>query len=296
MYFFVFFIVFLLSYLLLVPSLALSNFFGAIDVPNDRKIHSDPTPRGGGFAIFIAFSLVLVIIPIGIDLKIPLLLGGTVVFLIGFLDDVINISPQIKLLGQSLAIFVYFLTSTLLGYQSSIWLSIILAIWIIFISNATNITDGLNGLASGIGVSEALCLAIVSLILEDTDTFLCVLLLLGAISGFLPHNFPRAKIFMGDCGSLFLGFVLAALSSRLIIKSNSVIYLLSILLIFRIPIYDTIISIIRRIIKGKHPFQADKEHFHHLLLQNDFTAECAALLLISASLLFGFFGVLLCWF
>ncbi len=292
-YFFVIYLGLLLSYLLFHPSLAISEIFGAIDYPSERKIHSKPMARGGGFAIFVAFSVMLIIIPIKIDLKIPLILSGVVIFLIGFLDDAISISPFMKLSGQFLALAVYHFISELLGYEISIAQGVLGAAWIIFITNATNIIDGLDGLACGVCAGEALCLAIISLILGKMEIMMCALLLLGVMLGFFPHNFPRAKIFMGDCGALFLGFLLAALSSRLVIESESILCLLSIFLVFRIPMYDTNLSIIRRLAKRKNPFKADKEHFHHLLLRHGFSKECAALLLISVSLLFGLLGIVL---
>lgn len=271
----------------------ISNFLGAIDYPSNRKIHSKPTARGGGFAIFLSFTVILIVSPIDIDLKIPLSLGATVIFLVGFLDDAINVSPYIKLSGQFLAIAVYHFTTELLDYKISVLEGFLSVIWIIFITNATNLIDGLDGLASGVCASEALCLASISLIFGYMDIFICSILILGSVLGFLPRNYPNAKIFMGDCGALFLGFILATLSSRLMIENPNVIYILSILLIFRIPIYDTNISIIRRLIKRKNPFKADKEHFHHLLLEHGFKKECATLLLICASLLFGLLGIVL---
>ena len=289
----IFYVSLLLSYLLFYPSLALSHAFGAIDMPNNRKIHSKPTARSGGFAFFLSIIVLLVIIPTNIELKIPLCLGSTVIFLIGFFDDVIDISPFVKLSGQFLALAVYHFTAELLDYKTSVLQGVISAVWIIFITNATNLIDGLDGLASGVCASEALCLTIVALLFRNNDVMICSLLLLGTISGFLPRNFPHAKIFMGDCGALFLGFTLGVLSSRLVFESKSIICLLAIFLIFRIPIYDTNLSIIRRLIKRQNPFKADKGHFHHMLLRHGFTKECASLALITASLFFGFVGIII---
>lgn len=216
-------------------------------------------------------------------------------FLIGFFDDAVNISPFVKLSGQFLALTVYHFTSELLGRKMTVFQGLLSALWMIFITNATNIVDGLNGLAGGICIAESLCLSMLTLILGYNDIFFCLMILFGAILGFLPRNFPTAKIFMGDCGSLFLGFTLAALSSRLATQNGDLICIISILLIFRVPSYDTNVSFIRRLIKRKNPFNADKEHFHHLLLKHGFTKECAALLLISVSLFFGFLGICLHW-
>ena len=280
---------FLLSYSLFFPSLALSYRLGAIDMPNARKLHSFPVARGGGFAFFIAFSGLLALSHIDFELKISLLLGGGAIFTVGFLDDTVTLSPFQKLVGEFGAAAIYIFASGEKGFVESI----LTFAWIIFLTNAINLTDGLNGLAGGICASESLCLAVISLIFGNFEVLLCSILLLGATLGFLPRNFPRAKIFMGDCGALFLGFTLAALSSRLVFESGSIVCLLAILLVFRVPTYDTNFSIIRRLIKRKNPFKADKGHFHHHLLRWGFSRECATLALVTVSLVFGLVGIVI---
>ena len=290
-YFLAIIITCLFSYCLFPTSIALSNLVGAIDYPTIRKSHSTPTARCGGLSFFVAFSMVLIVFPITLELKLPLLLGGSFIFLIGFLDDAIDISPFMKLSGQFFALAVYHFVSEFLDYKISVFKEILIAIWIIFLTNATNIIDGLDGLAGGICASELLCLGIISMFFGNVDIMICSFFLLAAIIGFLPHNFPRAKTFMGDCGALFLGFTLAILSSRLMIESESTLCVLAMLLIFRVPIYDTNLSIFRRLIKRKNPFKADKNHFHHYLIRHGFTKECASLALITISLFFGFLGI-----
>ena len=290
-YFFACLITSLVSYCLFPTSTALSNLVGAIDFPNKRKSHTIPTPRGGGFAFFIAFSLVLIVFRVNLDLKLPLLLGGTFIFLIGFLDDAISISPFMKLSGQFFALALYHFISEILDYNLSIFQGIFMAIWVIFITNATNIIDGIDGLSAGVCASESLCLCVVALIFDNHNILVCSIFLFSAIIGFLPHNFPNAKIFMGDCGALFLGFTLSVLSSRLIVESKSSLTLLSIILIFLVPLYDTSFSIFRRLIQKQNPFKADKKHFHHLLLKYGFTKECASLFLITISLSLGILGI-----
>ena len=275
------------------PSLMLSNMLGAIDIPNERKIHTKPIARGGGWTFFTAFLFLLIFLPIKNDLKIALLVSGGVIFLVGFLDDAINLSPFSKLSGQFLALSVYIFTSELLNYKISIIQGVFSSIWIIFITNSTNFIDGVDGLATGVSSSQALCLAVMSFLLNKLDIFLCSALILGATLGFLPRNFPKAKIFMGDCGSLFLGFVLSVLSSRLIFESKSILCTIASILVFRIPIYDASFSIIKRLIKRKNPFKADKEHFHHQLLKYGFSKECTTLFLVTLSLFFGFWGILI---
>ncbi len=284
------FAAFLLSYVLFFPSLVLSYAVGAIDVPNARKAHSVPTARCGGVAFFAAFSLALPLLPIDISTKSALIAGGAIIFLTGFLDDTLTLSPFAKLTGQFGAASVYLFVS---GYNKSVFGGVLMLAWLVYLSNAINLSDGLNGLAGGISGAEALCLAVLAVIFKNIDVFFCSLLLLFSIMGFLPHNFPHAKIFMGDCGALFLGFILAALSSKLVFESNSIVCLISMLLAFRVPTYDTNLSIIRRLIKHKSPFKADRGHFHHRLVRWGFTKECATLALVTVSLLFGFVGVII---
>ncbi len=281
---------FVLSSALFFPSLTLSYAVGAIDIPNSRKTHSIPTARGGGFAFFAAFSLLLPLLPIDTTMKMSLIAGGAVIFLTGFLDDAISLSPFAKLTGQFGAASVYLFLS---GYNKSVFGGILTLLWLVFLANAINLSDGLNGLAGGISVTEALCIAVLALVFGSVDVFLCSLLLFFAVLGFLPRNFPRARIFMGDCGALFLGFILGALSSKLVLESESIICLISILLVFRVPTYDTNLSIIRRLFKHKNPFAADRGHFHHRLVRWGFTKECATLALVTVSLIFGFIGVVI---
>ena len=286
-------VAFLFSFVLFKPSLAISKVTGAIDYPSTRKIHSKPIGRAGGFSFFIAFSLILLISSVNLSFKIPLFLGSFLIFLVGFLDDTLSLSPFMKLSGQFLALAVFQFSSELFGGDISTFLSIIISIWVVFITNATNIIDGLDGLAGGVCSSQALCLAVLSLILENKDVFFCSVLLLGVILGFLPHNFPHAKIFMGDCGALFLGFTLGCLSSKLFLDSQSLICALAILLVFRVPSYEAIFSFTRRILKGKNPFRADKGHFHHKLIKLGFTKECSTLALVTISLVFGLLGIII---
>lgn len=280
---------FLISFFLFLPSLSISKLTGAIDYPSARKIHSIPTARGGGISLFFSFALLMLVSPIRFEIKIPLILGGGVAFIIGFLDDARSLDPFQKLSGITLACGIYIFTKQ----TNSIIENILIFIWLIFITNATNLSDGLNGLAGGTSASQALCLAAISIICGNMTIFLISSLLLGSIVGFLPRNFPNAKIFMGDCGALFLGFTLGAISSELIIEHPTALSAVSIYLIFRMTIADAVLSFLRRAAKGKNPFKADKGHFHHRLLNWGFTTDCAALALVSASLFFGLIGVII---
>ena len=292
-YFLIILFGFALSYVLFVPSLKLSWVLGAIDIPNSRKIHLKPMARAGGFSFFVAFSLCVLISQVDISLKVPLVSSATLIFLVGFLDDTINLSPFMKLSGQFLALAVYHFMCERFGYGFAPLEAILMSLWIIFITNATNIIDGLDGLAAGVSSSQALCLSVIALFFGNYDILLCLALLLGAILGFMPHNFPHSKIFMGDCGALFIGFVLGILSTRVILQSGAITCLIATLIVFRVPIYDTKFSIARRLIHGKNPFRADKGHFHHQLLKRGFSKECTTLALVTISLLFGLLGIII---
>ena len=278
---------FIFSYSSVYASLKLSHTLGAIDVPNGRKEHSIPTARTGGLAFFVAFFVFLMLSPVGTELKISLLPLCTAVFLVGLFDDACGLSPIRKLTGQisGAAIYVFFS-----GFESPL-VGAFTLLWIVFLSNAINLTDGLNGLAGGISATQSLCLACVSVLLNNREVMICSLLLFASIVGFLPSNFPRARIFMGDCGALFLGATLGALSSRLVIEDGGILGVISVLLIFRIPIADTLQSFFRRTLRGKNPFAADRGHFHHRLVDIGFTRECATLALVSISLFFGLLGI-----
>jgi len=279
----------LLSFVMFFPALALSERIGAIDIPSQRKIHSTPTSRCGGLAFFTSFSVLLAISPVEASLKIPLILSGAIMFLVGLFDDARSLTPFQKLAGEFLAVGCYILLSG----GKPLAQSVLTFVWMMFLSNAINLCDGLDGLAGGLCATESLCLGALALIFGNGDVFICALALLGAIAGFLPRNFPRARIFMGDCGALFLGFTLGALSSRLVFESGSILCLIATLITFRIPTYDTNLSIVRRLINGKNPFRADKGHFHHRLLRWGFSKECATLALVTASLFFGLVGIII---
>ena len=284
------------SYILFTPSVLLAKKLGAIDIPNGRKLHSSPMPRLGGLTFFVSFSLALAVFPIEIRFKIALLTGASTIFLVGMLDDCMSISPFAKLTGQFLASALYLLIlfSTPQDMASRLF-SIAALIWMIFLANSINLCDGLDGLASGITLSQAICLCTLSIIADQRAVFFCSLLLAFSIVGFLPRNLPPAKTFMGDCGSLFLGFILSALSTKLLYDTQSIAILFAIPLIFRIPTADTVQSFFRRIIKGKNPFSADRGHFHHKLVDLGFSKDCAAFLLICTSLFFGLLGVIVVW-
>lgn len=253
----------------------LSHKVGILDLPETRKVHKTPTPRLGGIGIYIGFiTSSLLLLPLNYPL-ITILVGATLILFLGILDDIKSISPLLKLFSQiSIALFTYFsgisiqfITDPQGGFIFLQWLSLpITVIWIVGLTNAINLLDGLDGLAGGISAIAASILAIVAF--QHNQILAATLLLgvLGSCLGFLRYNFSNAQVFMGDSGSMLLGYVLACVSVIGVLKSTVTFALLIPILIFAVPISDTIFSIIRRIRKKQPLFKADNGHYHHRLL------------------------------
>jgi len=268
-----------------------------VDTPGIRKVHSKPVPRIGGVAIFV--SMMALIIPvlllpnvIGqsfrlIRLKIiTLLCAGGFVFLVGLIDDIKGLRVRAKLLAQLIAAIVVcgvgirintiVLTDSLvidLGWFS--WLITIL--WIVGITNAINFADGLDGLAAGICAATCGVIVILTLCFGPPVMTVIMLCLLGSLSGFLFFNFNPAKIFMGDSGSLFLGFTIASSSVLCASKTETVVGLALPVLALGIPILDTLLSMLRRFLERRSMFSPDFGHFHHRLLALGFRQRHAVI-------------------
>jgi UDP-GlcNAc:undecaprenyl-phosphate GlcNAc-1-phosphate transferase len=258
---------------------------GAIDAPNKRKMHNRIMPRLGGLAIYAAFiAVVLALIPLTKPI-LGLLAGATLIMLLGVFDDIKGLSPRIKLLGQvgaalvvvSFGVDVVYITNPFQGMMDSGVFSFagislgllsipVTVFWIIGITNAVNLIDGLDGLAAGMAIIAAVTLAVIAWTEGHMAVVYLSLILAGATLGFLKYNFHPAQIFMGDSGSMFLGFTLATLAIMGLGKSVTIISLLIPILILGVPIFDTAFAIIRRYLNDKPIFQADKEHLHHRLL------------------------------
>ncbi|KWX77916.1 glycosyltransferase family 4 protein [Paenibacillus jilunlii] len=282
---------------------------GATDVPNARKVHTKIMPRLGGLGIFLAFVLgllaVLPIIPYDFTPREAsfikaLLSGGGLIVLIGALDDRFELSAKVKLLGQIAAacivvfgfgITVDFVNIPFNNTYSSLesWIAIPLTIfWIVGVTNAVNLIDGLDGLAAGVSGIAIATIAVMAFLMGNTMVALLCLLLLGSILGFLFFNFHPAKIFMGDTGSLFLGFCLALLA-LLGFKQIAVVSFITPLLIIGVPLSDTFFAIVRRKLQKKPIFAPDKGHLHHCLRELGFSHRQTVLIIYGIA---GFFGIL----
>ena len=284
----------------------LSFRLGAVDRPDARKVHSGVMPRMGGLAVYIAFMVtILVTANVTGDMK-GLLIGGTLIMLLGLTDDIRDVSPRVKLLGQIAAagvlvafgIQVDFITNpfgttislTHFGINFGIPLTIL---WIVGITNAVNLIDGLDGLAGGLTSIAALTLAVVGWVNGQSWIVLPAVILSASTIGFLRYNFYPAKIFMGDSGSMFLGYMLAGMSVIGFTKQAAMFSVFVPVLILGIPIFDTLFAILRRYINNQPIFSADKEHLHHRLLAIGLSHRQTVLAIYCVSCLLGASAVLM---
>lgn len=286
--------------------------WGAVDEPNERKVHRQVMPRMGGVAIYLSFMLVVLATQPLTRPVIGLLVGGSWIIVLGILDDIRGLSPKVKLLGQIigagiLVAFGYkveFITNpfsegTLMLGKLAVPLTIF---WIIGVTNAINLIDGLDGLAAGTSGIAALTMAAVvvsefflhgDVVSSSMMVIPLALILTGSILGFLRYNFNPAQIFMGDSGSMFLGFTLSAMAIAGLTKGATVISVFIPFVILGIPICDTLFAIVRRFLNQRPIFQADKNHLHHCLLERGLSHRQTVLLIYGINGMLGLSAVLL---
>lgn len=319
-----FLLAFVTAFVITPYTIRLANRIGAIDKPEKRRINEEPIPRLGGIAVIIGFMLSCTYLLIIMTLEktffpfgeeqyfhklIGLLLGIIVLGIICFIDDVKGLPAIIKLVGQTLAAVIVvsfgtqidnvnipFLEQTL-NINNNIYVYILSVGWIVGITNAINLIDGLDGLSSGITLIS--CFSLIIVFTMNQSPIISIILitaLAGAIVGFLPYNIHPAKTFIGDTGAQFLGFSLAVISILGTAKTYTLLVLISPLIILAIPIADTLFAIVRRIIKGKSIkaiFSPDTGHLHHKLMKKGYTQKQAVLILYGISACFGMFAIIL---
>ena len=297
--------------LLVTPGVILfADKTGAMDAPDARKVHKKPIPRIGGIGIWLAFMIAITVaasyteVPDEQEFELlGLMVSGTLIVLIGVIDDYRDLPAKVKLLGQIVAASVLvigfdvridFVTDPFGDYIFLEYLAIPLTIfWVVGITNTVNLIDGLDGLAAGVSSIAAVTICLVAL--QQGDLFIATLTacLAGAAVGFLYYNFNPAKIFMGDSGSMFLGFMLSGISVIGAVKSATTIALIVPILALGLPIMDTTFAIVRRYRGGVPIFKPDKGHLHHRLLDMGFTQRQAVLLMYVISALLGLSAVAL---
>ena len=273
-----------LSFLLGYPVRSLALRLDIVDRPDKRKMHQIPIPLMGGLAIFISFAIVsAVLVTSGtfnfgdaqVRAYLGLMAGSVLILLLGIYDDMKGAKAPLKFAGQTVAALVVVFTggrvaefTNPLGASFEIgWLGIPIAIfWIVGVTNAVNLLDGLDGLAAGVcGIAALGLFAVASR--EDTFVAALTVILAGGAIGFLRHNFYPARIFLGDTGSMFIGFSLAVVGLQGSFKSTTATVLFLPIILLGIPIFDTLFAIVRRAKRRTNPFKADREHIHHRLVR-----------------------------
>lgn len=294
--------------LLLTPVVKNFSFkVGAVDVPkDDRRMHDHPIPRLGGLAIFLGFLVaVLLFIPLDRAMQ-GMLLGAVIIVILGIFDDIHALPAKLKFLVQLVAA----LLATCFGNRIEVlsnpnvfsdnpvwelgWLSIpITVIWIVAITNAVNLIDGLDGLACGVSTISSLTMLVIALLVSELNVAVVMAALAGACIGFLPYNFNPAKIFMGDTGATFLGFIMATMSVQGMFKMYNIISFVVPFLILGLPVFDVCFAVLRRISKGQSPMAPDRSHVHHKLIDMGMSQKQAVGTLYVISIILGLSAVVL---
>lgn len=287
----------------------------AVDRPDPRKIHSEPTPRLGGLAVLFGFCVPWALL-YAVDNRVAavftqhetmiftLMLGGIGIFAVGMFDDIHGMRAMSKLLAQLVVASGLYLAGFKITQLSNPfggvlelgWFSFPLTLlWIVAITNAMNLLDGMDGLVAGVTACMTLSLAFINILSGDVVVALLTFCLAGAVLGFLPHNFSPARIFLGDSGSLFLGLLMACISTLSLFKAATAAVLVVPFVLFALPLYDTASVVIGRLRRGQHIFAADKTHIHHRLLEMGLNQKQTAAVLYSVSVFLGLVSILLTW-
>ena len=250
---------------------------GAVDVPRDnRRMHKVPIPRLGGLAIVIAFLLCTFLF-VKLDSQIQgVLLGAIIILVVGVLDDCLTLKAMPKFIAQIVAACLVYRSGCEIRYVTNpfsvqpidlgFFSGFVTVVWIVMMTNAVNFIDGLDGLAVGVSGISTGTMLVIAMLLGEESVAVILAALLGACLGFIPFNFNPARIFMGDTGSTFLGFVLASMSVQGLFKMYAVISFVVLFLILGVSFFDITFAVIRRLAKHQNPMTADRGHIHHRLI------------------------------
>ena len=282
---------------------------GAVDVPKDaRRMHKIPIPRLGGLAIFIGFMVsVLVLGNVrGNGQMQSILLGSVIIVVLGVVDDIMALPAMLKFVVQIAAALIPALNGVVIQafsnpniFSDSLYwvlgpLSVpFTVLWIVAITNAVNLIDGLDGLANGVSAISATTMLVIALLASEAEVAIVMAALVGACVGFMPYNLNPAKMFMGDTGATFLGYILATMSIQGLFKFYAVISFAVPFLILGLPIFDTAFAFIRRIAHGQSPMHADRGHIHHRLIDMGLNQKQAVATLYVISAMLGLSAVVL---
>lgn len=285
----------------------LAFVLGAVDNPNARRVNKSPMPTMGGLAIFLSFTFstfVLLRSQLPTHELFSVFLAECTILLTGMIDDIRELSPKAKMLGIFIAALItYFLAGIKMNvvelpfigrFELGWWSFPITIIWILAITNAVNLIDGLDGLATGVSIISLFTMGIIGYFFLNVGNVyisIWIFALVASLVGFLPHNFNPAKIFLGDTGSLFIGFMMAVFSLKGL-KNVTMISMIIPVIIMGVPITDTIYAMLRRKLNKKPISQADKHHLHHRLMQLGLSHRQTVLVIYGLSLVFSFIAML----
>ncbi len=291
---------FILTFIQMPFTIKIAKKKGFLDVPKDeRRVHKKPIPVGGGIAMVISVSLLMVYyLPINKNLILTLI-ASLIIAISGLYDDKEGLSPKLKFLFQILAAVlliiggmkIEFFTNPFDSHDALLILNIlsipVTIFWVCGITNTINLIDGLDGLASGVSMICAISMFFITYKMGRYDVSLICALVAGACLGFLPFNFNPAKIFMGDTGALYLGFMLSYISISGFLKQAAILMIFVPVLILGVPVFDTAFAMVRRKLSGKSMVEADKGHLHHRLLKMGLNQRQTVVILYSISAIFG---------
>lgn len=296
------------AFVLTPPVKRLAHRIGAIDVPKDaRRMHKKPIPRLGGLAIYLAFVVVSLVLGDWTVQNLTILLGSAVIVVLGIFDDRNALGAKFKFCIQLIAAAIPVIFGNLRielitnpnVFSDYLYLEFgalsipITIIWIVAITNAVNLIDGLDGLAVGVSSIACITMLAVSLLIGEVEIAIILAALAGSCIGFMPYNLNPASIFMGDTGSTFLGFMLATLSIQGLFKVYAIISFAVPFLILGLPIFDTAFAITRRVLSGRSPLAPDRGHVHHRLMDMGFNQKQAVAILYVISAVLGLLAVVL---
>lgn len=291
---------FILTFIQMPFTIKIAKKKGFLDVPKDeRRVHKKPIPVGGGIAMVISVSILMVyFLPINKNLILTLI-ASLIIAISGLYDDKEGLSPKLKFLFQILAAVILiiggmkieFFTNPFDSHDALLILNIlsipVTIFWVCGITNTINLIDGLDGLASGVSMICAISMFFITYKMGRYEVSLVCALVAGACLGFLPFNFNPAKIFMGDTGALYLGFMLSYISISGFLKQAAILMIFVPVLILGVPVFDTAFAMVRRKLSGKSMVEADKGHLHHRLLKMGLNQRQTVVILYSISAIFG---------
>lgn len=280
---------------------------GAIDIPKDsRRMHKKPIPRLGGLSIFYGFIVSILCFGNMTREMWGILLGALVIVVLGIVDDIkaLPAAPKfvVQIIAAAIPVFmgtqIHFVSIPIIGNAANLVFNDIFSyafsiLWIVGVTNAVNLIDGLDGLAAGVSTIASISIFFIALLNENPFVTLISISLVGACLGFLPYNLNPASIFMGDTGATFLGYIMAVMSIQGMFKSYTIITFILPVLILGLPIFDTFFAILRRIIHHKPIMQADRGHLHHRLIDMGFDQKQTVAILYTISALLGLSAIIM---